>query len=114
MSLRLNRINEVIEHEINRILRTNFREETVYATVVGALMANDFKFVRIKFSVIGDESVSRRMVKFFSKHKYFIRQKLCEAIQLRHMPELKFEITDAVAKGNRMINLLHIIPEVEV
>jgi ribosome-binding factor A len=112
MSLHLNRVNEAVEHEINRILRTYFREETVRITVVGALMSPDFKFVQIKFSVI-DDNTGPYAIKFFSKHKNFIKQKLCEKIQLRHTPQLKFAITNAIAQGNHMINLLNTLPETE-
>ncbi|MDR2812217.1 MAG: 30S ribosome-binding factor RbfA [Puniceicoccales bacterium] len=113
MSLRLNRVNEAIEHEVNRILRTYFREEMVCITAVGALVSPDFKWVQIKFSVI-DGNASRHAIKFFSKHKNFIKQKLCEKMQLRHVPELKFEITNAIAHGNRMIDLLDTLPEMEI
>jgi ribosome-binding factor A len=113
MSLRLNRVNEAIEHEINHILRTYFREETVRITVVGALMSPDFKFVQIKFSVIDDDA-DQYAIKFFSKHKNFIKQRLCEKMQLRHTPQLKFEITDAIAHGNHMINLLNTLPETKL
>ncbi|MDR1590882.1 MAG: ribosome-binding factor A [Puniceicoccales bacterium] len=108
MSLRLNRVNEAVEHEINRILRTYFREETVRITVVGALISQDFKFVQVKFSVVdGDNGC--HAVKFFSKYKNFIRRKLCEKLQLCHMPTLKFELTNAIAQGNHMIDLLDVI-----
>jgi ribosome-binding factor A len=112
MSLRLNRVNEAVEHEINRILRTYFREESVCITVVGALMSPDFKFVQVKFSVI-DGGTDRYAIKFFLKYKNFIRQKLCEKMQLRHTPQLNFERTDAMAHGNYMINLLNTLPEME-
>ncbi|MDR0417894.1 MAG: 30S ribosome-binding factor RbfA [Puniceicoccales bacterium] len=113
MSLRLNRVNEAIEHEINRVLRTYFREEAFCVTIVGTLVSADFKFVQVKFSVIGNDEVCRRMVKFFRKYKNFIQQKLNEKMQFRYAPELKFEMTDAIAHGNCMINLLNIISETE-
>jgi ribosome-binding factor A len=113
MSLRLNRVNEAVEHEINRILRTYFREETVCITIVGALMSPDFKFVQVKFSVI-DSDRDQYAIKFFSKYKNFIKQKLCEKMQLRHTPQLKFEKTNAIAHGNHMINLLNTLSETEI
>ncbi|MDR1366439.1 MAG: 30S ribosome-binding factor RbfA [Puniceicoccales bacterium] len=113
MSLRLNRVNEAIEHEINHVLRTYFREEALCVTVVGTLVSSDFKFVQVKFSVIGDDAIRRRMVKFFRKYKNFIKQKLHEKMQFRHIPELKFEMTDAIVQGNHMINLLNTIAETE-
>jgi ribosome-binding factor A len=113
MSLHLNRINEAIEHEVNRILRTYFREETVPVTVVGALVSSDLREASIKFSVIGDGDTCRRTLRFFSKYKNFIRQKLCQKIRMRHAPELKFELTNAIAKGNHLINILNIISENE-
>jgi ribosome-binding factor A len=113
MSLHLNRVNEAFEHEISRILRTHFREETVRITIVGALMSSDLKFVQVKFSVIGGDAICRSAIKFFSKHRNFIRQKLSEKIQMRRIPELKFEITDAIAQGNYLVDLLNIISETE-
>jgi ribosome-binding factor A len=113
MSLHLNRINEAIEHEVNRILRTYFREETVPITIVGALLSPDLKVASIKFSVIGDRDICRRTLRFFSKYKNFIKKKLCQKVQMRHVPELKFELTNAIAKGNHLINILDTILETE-
>ncbi|MDR1435192.1 MAG: 30S ribosome-binding factor RbfA [Puniceicoccales bacterium] len=114
MSLRLNRVNEAIEHEVNRILRIYFREETVPVTIVGALLSPDLKEASIKFSVIGNGDICRRMLKFFSKYKNFIKQKLCQKVQMRYTPQLKFELTDAIAEGNRLIDILNAIPETEM
>jgi ribosome-binding factor A len=113
MSLHLNRINEAIEHEVNRILRVYFREETVQVTIVGALLSPDLKEAYVRFSVIGGDDVRRRALRFFSKHKNFIKQKLCDSIQMRHTPALKFEWTDAIAKGNHLIDILNTITEIE-
>jgi ribosome-binding factor A len=113
MSLRLNRINEAIEHEISRILRNNFREEAAHITIVGALVSSDLKITYVKFSVIGDDKAYREAVRFFSKHKNFIKQKLSDRMQMRHTPELRFERTDAIANGNHLIDVLNTISEEE-
>ncbi|MDR3317342.1 MAG: ribosome-binding factor A [Puniceicoccales bacterium] len=114
MSLRLNRINEAIEHEISRILRTYFRDETIYITIVGALASPDLKSACIKFSVIGDDAMMRKATRFFSKHKNFIKQKLSNTMQIRYTPELKFELTDAIAQGNHLIDVLNALEKTEM
>ncbi|MDR2806952.1 MAG: ribosome-binding factor A [Puniceicoccales bacterium] len=111
MSLHLNRINEAIEHEINALLRTRFQEETMAITIVGALLSPGQERVQIKFSVLGDAKIRYRAIQFFSKYKNFIKQKLCEKIKMRRFPELKFEITDAIAQGHRFIDLLDTLTE---
>jgi ribosome-binding factor A len=111
MSLRLNRLNEAIEHEVSRVLRTYFREDAVFITIVGVLISPDLKLAQVKFSVIGDDKACRCSIRFFSKHKHFIRQKLCNRLRIRSIPDLKFEITDAIARGNHLVDILSTLTE---
>ncbi|MDR2200955.1 MAG: ribosome-binding factor A [Puniceicoccales bacterium] len=111
MSLHLNRVNKAIEHAIGHLLRTRFREESVPITIIDAMMTPDLKCAHIKFSVIGDEKVRRDALRFFSKHGHMIKRELGEQIPLRRIPELKFEISDAIAQGNHLVDLLN---EIEV
>jgi ribosome-binding factor A len=113
MSLHINRVSEAIEHEVSRVLRVYFREETASITIVGALVSPDFNGACVKFSVIGDEKARGHALRFFAKHKNFIKQKLCDRIRMRRTPKLKFELTDAIAQGNNLIDLLNEIAEIE-
>ncbi|MDR0590347.1 MAG: ribosome-binding factor A [Puniceicoccales bacterium] len=114
MSLHLNRVNGAVEHEISRILRVYFREEAVGITIVGAQVSSDLRLACVKFSVIGDGAACSRAVRFFTKHKKFIRRKLCEGVRIRRAPELRFEATGAIAQGNDLIELLDGIAETEM
>jgi hypothetical protein len=64
---------------MNGVLRTNFREGTIYVPIMGAFISADFKCVHVELSVIGDEAIRERMavLKF-------------GAVQLCDMPVLKF------------------------
>jgi ribosome-binding factor A len=111
MSLHLNRVNEAVGHEISRLLRVYFREEAVNITIVGVQVSSDLGSACVKFSVIGDAAASDRAVRFFAKRKNFIKRKLCDRIQVRRVPELRFEITDAIARGSDLIEFLDGIAE---
>jgi ribosome-binding factor A len=106
MSLHLNRVSGAIGREISRVLRVYFREEAANVTIVGALVSSDLGSACVKFSVIGDGAARNRAVRFFTKHRNFVRRKLGEGVRMRRVPELRFEMTDAIAQGNRLIDLL--------
>ena len=114
MSLRLNRINEAIAHEVSAVLRTYFREEAAYITVVGALAAPDLRSALVKYSVLGESDVIRRAQKLFSKQKQFIKTQMASKLQLRNTPDLRFERTDAIKKGNYLIDVLDTIENEEI
>ncbi|MDR1303228.1 MAG: ribosome-binding factor A [Puniceicoccales bacterium] len=114
MSLHLNRVNEAVGHEISRALRIYFREEAANITIVGAQVSSDLRLACVKFSVIGDDAARSLAARFFAKRKNFIKKKLCDRIRMRRVPELRFEMTDAIAHGNDLIELLDGIAEGEM
>lgn len=103
MSLRINRVSEQILHELNAILRKDYREESTFITLVGAIVSADLKFARVKFSVIGDSASAS---KFMSSHRHFLKQKLAKRLGLKSVVELRFELTHAMESGNHLIDLL--------
>ncbi|UPA28227.1 MAG: ribosome-binding factor A [Verrucomicrobiota bacterium] len=109
MSVRLERMNEAIAHEVSAVLRKNFREEAAMVTIVGALVAPDLKSAIVKYSVLGDPVAKHQLAKFFSKHGLLIKKEIAHRLQLRNVPELKFSVTDAIAKGNHLIEVLDTI-----
>jgi hypothetical protein len=50
----------------------------------------------------------------FAKPNHFIKRKLCDGVRMRPVPELRFEVTNAIAHGNDLIELLDGIAEAEV
>ena len=114
MSLRLNRLNEAIEHEVSAVLRTYFREESTILTVVGALISLDLRSAIVKYSVLGSEKEATQAKRFFSKRRNFIKQQIAKKLQLRNTPDLRFEYTDAIEKGNHLIDVLETIDKEEV
>lgn len=112
MSIRLERINEALAHEISAVLRKSFREEAASVTIVGALVAPDLKSALIKYSVLG--TAPYQAAKFFSQRGQEIKKKIAHNLAFRRIPELKFIATDAIAKGNHLIDVLNEISQQDV
>ena len=114
MSLRLSRINEAIEHEISAALRTYFREDSAAITIVGVLIAPDLKSAIIKYSVLGEREDIPQARRLLSKRRSFLKQQIAKKLQLRNTPDLRFEYTDAIERGNHLINVLDAIEKEEL
>lgn len=111
MNVRIHRLSEAIGNEISQILRTDFQEEAANITVVGALIAPDLTFAEVKFSVLGDKRAIRLAEKFLQGKRTLIKGKLGKKLALRNTPDLKFSVTDAIERGNHLIEVLEEIKE---
>jgi ribosome-binding factor A len=96
------------------VLRVYFRGEAANITIVGAQVSSDLRLACVKFSVIRDGVARGRAVRLFAKRKTFIKRKLCDGVRMRRAPELRFEVTNAIAHGNDLIELLDGIAEADV
>ena len=108
MSLRTDRIGDMLRAEINTLLLREVRDPRVkLATVSRVEVSGDLQHARIAVSVLGSEEEREACVDALKKARGFLRSKLAAKLKrLRSTPELLFELDRAADHNLRISEIL--------
>lgn len=99
MSIKIERINHSMIREISYILEREVKDKNIkFVTITDVKVTNDLSFAKVYFTVLNDE-YKKETLKALKQASGFIRTKLCERIDIRHMPELEFVYDESIAYG---------------
>ena len=99
MSIKIDRINHSMIREISYILETEVKDQHIkFVTITDVRVTNDLSFAKVYFTILNDE-YKKETLKALKQASGFIRTKLCERIDIRHMPELEFVYDESIAYG---------------
>ena len=99
MSIKIERINHSMIREISYILEREVKDKSIkFVTITDVKVTNDLSFAKVYFTVLNDE-YRNDTLKALRQASGFIRSKLCERIDIRHMPELEFVYDESIAYG---------------
>lgn len=107
MSMRANRVAEQMKKELGDIIGNKVKDPRIgFMTVTDVEVTGDLQQATIYISVLGKEREKKDTLNGLNKAKGFIRTEIGQRIRLRVTPEIKFEIDESVAYGNRIDSLL--------
>lgn len=110
-SIKIERLNHLIQEEISIILMTEVRDEDLkFVTITGCDTSSDFGFCKVYFTVL-DEEKKKDITEALNGAASFIRGKLAEKIDIRHTPELKFIYDTSIEYGQhieQIIDQIHV------
>lgn len=110
MSVKIERINSTMIKEISYILATEIKDENIkFVTVTDCKVTNDLSFAKVYITVLDDDKLEETLHSL-DKAKGFIRRKLSECIDIRHIPELQFVYDESIKNGQKIeeiINHIH-------
>ena len=99
MSIKIDRINHSMIREISYILEREIKNKNIkFVTITDVKVTNDLSFAKVYFTVLNEENKIETL-KALKQASGFIRSKLCERIDIRHMPELDFIYDESIAYG---------------
>lgn len=102
MSIKIDRINHSMIREISYILETEVKNQHIkFVTITDVRVTNDLSFAKVYFTVL-DEERKIETLKALKQASGFIRSKLCERIDIRHMPELEFIYDESISYGKKI------------
>jgi ribosome-binding factor A len=114
MSRRIERLNEQFKREVADILRFEVKDPRVgIVTVTEAQVAPDLSFARLYVSPMGDEDEKKEAFKGLAAASPYIRHELGKRLQIRQIPELRFEQDNALEYGMHIDRLLAEIKQSE-
>ena len=107
MSLRLERVRELLKREIGEVIR---RELPV--SEVGLINVNDvnvapnLKTAAVFIGVLGGDAQKKRAMEALEQHRKRIQGLVGRGIVLKFTPKLRFILDDSVERGNKVLRIL--------
>ena len=103
---RINRINEDIQRELARLIRT-VKDPRVHGliSITRVDTTTDLRYCRVYVSVL-DHSDVKEVVKGLKSAAGYLRRELGRVLTLRYTPELQFIEDDSIERGVRMVSMI--------
>lgn len=106
MSIKMERLGNIFAKEISNILATEIKDQNIkFVTITAANVTNDLSYVKVYFTVL-ENSKKDIILESLKKASRFIRKQLCERVELRKMPEIKFIYDESIVYGNRIEKII--------
>jgi ribosome-binding factor A len=110
MSIRTERVAELIQRELGNIFQKELPRNGTLTTIVAVKITPDLSIARVYLSILGTKELAQSMLGHIKKESKFFRKELSLKIRnhFRKMPELEFYLDDVAEKAARIEELLKI------
>jgi ribosome-binding factor A len=106
MSNRTVRVNELVQRELSAILRQRYQTESVAVTITEVRVAPDLRDARVFISVVGDEELAEKKLRWIRSKAVEIRQEIGRRIILKFLPKFEYRLDVSTERSTRMQRLL--------
>ncbi len=101
------RVRELLKRELSALLLREFHApEAGLMTVNEVLVAGDLQSATVYVSILGTPDQQKRGFNLLQEHRKRLRGMVGSAVVLKYTPELRFVLDEAVARGNRVLQIL--------
>lgn len=107
-SNRIGRINEEIQKELSRLLRS-LKDPRVQETMISITRVettSDLRYAKVYVSFLEDGR-AQDALKGLKSAGGFLRRELGRSLQLRYTPELQWTLDDSITYGAHMLELIN-------
>ncbi len=99
MSIKIERIESEIQKQISYILMMEVKDADIkFVTVTAADVSSDLSYAKIYVTVFDKDKIKSTM-EALNNASGFIRKKLADRIDIRHIPELSFVYDESIDYG---------------
>jgi len=107
MTQRTDRLDSQIQQELMDLMQREMQDPRIgFATVTRVETARDLGHARVWVSVLGTPEEQSRSLTALTDAAGWLRRRLGERLQLRHVPELSIRLDDSIASGDRVLRIL--------
>jgi ribosome-binding factor A len=112
MSQRTDRLDSQIRQELMDLLQREMQDPRVgFATVTRVETARDLGHARVFVSVYGTDEEQARSMAALHDATPWLRRRLGERLQIRHVPELSLRRDQSIESGDRVLRILRELEE---
>lgn len=113
-TFRSNRVAEAIRETVARTLLGRIKDPRLeHITITRCEVTPDLSYVRIYYTVLGDEAEREKAKQGFASATPFLRTQVGHEVPLRVVPELSFRYDEGVDNAMRIEELLSDLPELK-
>ncbi len=107
MSIKTERLANVLLKEISEILMTEIKDEDIkFVTITHIDLSSDLSYAKVYCTVLNDDNRDK-CIHDLNSAKGFIRNELIKRkIEMRKIPELHFVFDESIEYGNKIENII--------
>lgn len=106
-SRRHERVRELLKRELSSILLREFPvSEAGLLSVNEVVMAGDLQSALVYIGIVGSAEQQKRGLALLHQHRGRIQHMVGSAVVLKYTPQLRFVVDDAIARGNRVLQIM--------
>ncbi len=106
MSNRTVRINELVQRELNGILRRRYQVESIAITITEVRVAPDLHDGKVRVAIVGDEAAVEKGMVWLRRKAPEIREELGRLITLKFLPKLVYSLDETTPRSARVLAML--------
>lgn len=107
MSLRQQRVRELLKREIGEIMRREFPiAEAGLLSVNEVVMSSDLHSATVFVGVLGNADQKKKAVGLLDAQRVRVQGLLAKAVVLKYTPTLRFVVDDSIERGNRVLEII--------
>ncbi len=101
-NVKVERWNHSFIREISNIVNMELQDETIrFVTITDCEITSDYSHAKVYFTVL-EEAKKEEIEKALNKASAHIRSQLCQRIEIRHTPQLKFVYDTSIDYGRKI------------
>ncbi len=109
--LRINdRIRRVLASAVYR-MDSSGDIDTARLSFISVSTSHDLRNATVLVSFLGDRADHPRMLAWVRDHRVEFQRAIADELQLKYTPRLAFKETNAIAEGDRVLDILSRLPE---
>ena len=107
MSLRLERVRELLKREIGEIIRRELPvNEAGLINVNDLEVAANLKNATVFIGILGGKAQKEKGMEMLDKKRKRIQGMIARGVVLKYTPRLRFVLDESVERGNRVLKIL--------
>ncbi len=108
MPRRVDRVNELLRHEISRLLILQAKDPRLQGviSVMRVVTSPDLREAQVFISVMGDAATKQRALDGIRSAAAFLQRELRPRLTLRYTPFLTFALDESLEEGNHVLDLM--------
>lgn len=108
-SYRSGRIDEEVKREISILIRDEIKDPrlTAMISITSVKVTKDLRYAKVYVSIFANsEEEKKSNLEALKSASGFIRREIAQRINLRHNPQILFELDDSIDYGMRIESLI--------
>ena len=108
MSRRIDRVNELLRHEISRLLALQIKDPRLRGviSITRVATSNDLRAAQVFLSVMGDQVAKTEALEGIRSAASFMRRELRRRLTLRYTPFLTFTLDESFQEAEHILGIM--------